>query len=234
LLQVLAGSQGQGLLNGSRLYELLQPGQQPLPGVTADPTITFSSAAALEGAVGGGQVPAGTYGVLYDPEAWAYTPPGEQGDPVSAAAGAAAVAHARTLRFIVAPALDLTTVLAPGSGSRWQAFIRLGLIGRLAAVADVVELQAQSLERDTAAYASFVTAAAAQAAAAHPGVTVLAGLSTNPPGAPVTTQNLLADVRATRSLVNGYWLNVPGKGPRCPACQAPRPDIAIQTLRQLG
>ena len=59
----------------------------------------------------------------------------------------------------------------------------------------MVELQAQSLERDTATYRSFVTAAAAQASAAQPGVTLLAGLSTNPPGAPVTTEHLLAAMR---------------------------------------
>jgi hypothetical protein len=234
LQQVVADTQVKELLNGSRLYELLQPGQQPLSGIAANPVITFSSSVALQRAVEGGQIPAGTYGVLYDPEAWSYTPTAEQRNPVAAAAKAAAVAHAHGLRFVVAPALNLTTVLAPGSGSRWQAFLQLGLIGQLAKVADVVEFQAQSLERDTATYASFVSAAASQATAAHPGVTLLAGLSTNPPGAAVTTEHLHSAIQATRSVVDGYWLNVPGQGPRCPTCSAPRPDIAIQTLQQLG
>jgi hypothetical protein len=234
LSQVIAGTPGEGVLSGSRLYELLQPGQQPLSGIAADPVITFASAATLEQAVEGGQIPAGTYGVLYDPEAWSYTPASEQRDPAAAAAAAAAVAHAHGLQFIVTPALNLTTVLAPGSGARWQAFLQLGLIGELAKVADVVELQAQSLERDAATYAAFVSAGTAQASAAHPGVTVLAGLSTNPPGAEVTTEQLLSAIQATRSIVDGYWLNIPGQGPRCPTCNASRPDIAIQTLRQLG
>ena len=234
LSQVAGDDQVRETLADSPLYELLQPGQQPLPGISADLVITYSSAAALERAVEGGQVPAGTYGVLYDPEAWAYTPTAEQQDPVAAATKAAATAHAHGLRFLVAPALNLTTVLAPGSGSRSQTFLRLGLIGQLAKVADVVELQAQSMERDTAAYASFVSAATSQATAAHPGITVLAGLSTNPPGAAVTTQLLLSAIAATRSVVGGYWLNVPGQGPRCPTCNASRPDIAIQTLRRLG
>ena len=234
LLQVIEDNQVKELLNGSPLYELLQPGQQPLAGIAANSVITFSSAVALQRAVEGGQIPAGTYGVLYDPEAWSYTPTAEQRDPVAAAAKAAAVAHAHGLRFVVAPALNLATLLAPGSGSRWQAFLKLGLIGQLAKVADVVEFQAQSLERDTATYASFVSAAASQATAAHPGVTLLAGLSTNPPGAAVTTEHLLSAIQATRSVVDGYWLNVPGQGPRCPTCNAPRPDIAIQTLQQLG
>jgi len=234
LSQILIDDQVKDVLHASRLYELLQPGQQPLSGISADPIITFASAATLEQAVQSGQIPAGTYGVLYDPEAWSFTPTAEQRNPVAAARQAAAVAHAHGLKFLVAPALNLTTVLDPGSGPRWQAFLRLGLVSQLAKVADVVELQAQSLERDTATYASFVRAAASQATTANPGVTVLAGLSTNPPGAVVTTQNLAAAIQATRSAVDGYWLNVPGQGARCPTCNASRPDIAVETLKQLG
>jgi hypothetical protein len=218
-------------LQGSLVYEILQPGQQPLAGVTAKPVVTFASATALEDAVTGGRLPAGTYGVLYDPEAWSFTPVAEKRDPVQAATRAAAVAHRHGLRLIVAPALNLTTVLAPGRRQpRWRAFLDLNLVARLAGVADVVEIQAQSLERDTATYAAFVQAATSQASAANPQVIMLAGLSTNPPGAPVDSHQLTAAIRATRSMVDGYWLNIPGRGPRCPTCNAPRPDIAIQTL----
>ena len=213
------------------VYELLQPGQKPVTAVTADVVVVFASAAALEQAVTGGQLPAGTDGVLYDPEAWSFTPAAEQRDPVRAAAQAAAVAHAHGLRFIVTPALNLTSVLSTGGREpRWRQFLGVDLAGRLAVVADVVELQAQSLERDTGTYAAFVQAAAAQAAFANPRISVLAGLSTNPPGAPVDSRNLTDAIRATRSMVDGYWLNIPGRGPRCPTCNPPRPDIAIQTL----
>ena len=141
---------------------------------------------------------------------------------------------------MVTPALNLTTVLGSGSGSgsgsspsgpRWQQFLDLRLIAHLAQVADVVELQAQSLERDTATYTSFVRQAAAQARAARAGVTVLAGLSSNPPGPPVTSQHLADVIRATRSLVDGYWLNIPGQGARCPNCSAPAPGVAQQALQ---
>jgi hypothetical protein len=125
-------------------------------------------------------------------------------------------------------------VLQPGSTEpRWRQFLDLNLVGQLARVADVVELQAQSLERDPPTYAAFVRAATAQASAANPGISVLAGLSTNPPGAPVDSEHLTAAIQATRSMVVGYWLNIPGQGPRCPTCNAPRPDIAIQTLQAL-
>jgi hypothetical protein len=234
LSQVIADPGVRDMLRAARVYEILQPGQRPLPGFAADPVVTFASAAALEQAVTSGQLPAGTYGVLYDPEAWSFTPPTEQRDPVAAATRAAAVAHAHGLKLIVAPALNLTTILSPGGGQRWQAFLALQLVGQLAKVADIVELQAQSLERDTATYTAFVKAATAQAGAANPDVTVLAGLSTNPPGPPVDTGHLASAIQATRSMVDGYWLNIPGQGPRCPTCNASRPDIAIQILQQLG
>lgn len=60
----------------------------------------------------------------------------------------------------MAPALNLTTVRPdPGGGPRWRQFLRLGLAGAIAKVSDVLELQAQSLERDTSSYAMFVRAA---------------------------------------------------------------------------
>ena len=232
LSQLAADPAVRAKLRDALVYEILQPGQQPLAGITAKPVMTFASATALEEAVTGGRLPAGTYGVLYDPEAWPLTPVAEQRDPVQAATRAAAVAHAHGLRLIVTPALNLTTVLAPGT-PRWRAFLDLNLVARLAGVADIVEFQAQSLERDTATYTAFVQAATSQASTANPRIIVLAGLSTNPPGAPVDSQQLTAAVQATRSMVDGYWLNVPGQGPRCPTCNAPRPDIAIQTLQSL-
>jgi hypothetical protein len=101
----------------------------------------------------------------------------------------------------------------------------------MAKVADVVELQAQSLERDPGTYTSFLRAAAAQARAASPGVTVLAGLSTNPPGAAVAARQLTAAIQGTRGLVDGYWMNIPGQGSQCPGCNSPRPDLARAALR---
>jgi hypothetical protein len=235
LSQLLADPAAGDELRSSQVYEILQPGQRPLAGVTAKPVVTFASATALEDAVTGGQLPDGTYGVLYDPEAWSLTPVTEQRDPVGAATRAAAVAHAHGLRLIVTPALNLTTVLNPGRQEpRWRQFLSLNLAGRLAGVADFLELQAQSLERDTATYASFVQGATSQASAANPRIIMLAGLSTNPPGAPVDSQSLVTAIRATRSMVDGYWLNIPGQGARCPTCNSPRLDIAIQTLRNLS
>ena len=219
-------------LERSRVLEILHPGQKPLALAGAQPVVTFSSAGELEQGVPGGQLPAGTQMLLYDPEAWEFTPRAEQLNPAAAAARAREIAHAHGLSLIVAPALNLTTVRpGPAGGPRWREFLRLGLAGSIAKVSDVLELQAQSLERNTSTYAAFVRDAAAQARAANPGVAILAGLSTNPPGAGVTSQQLTAAIHATRGVVDGYWLNVPGRGPRCPTCNSPRPDVGQATLR---
>ena len=219
-------------LERSRVLEILRPGQQPLAAAGAQPVMTFWSISQLDQAVSGGQVPAGTRSVLYDPEAWSLTPRAEQLDPAAAAQRAAQLAHAHGLSLIVAPALDLTTVgPGPAHGPLWQRFLQRGLAGAIARVADVVELQAQSLERDPGTYDSFLRAAAAQARAANPGVTVLAGLSTNPPGAVVAAGQLTAAIQGTRGLVDGYWMNIPGQGSQCPSCHSPRPDLARAALR---
>ena len=223
---VLAG------LQRSRVLEILQPGQQRAAVAGADPVVTFSSVGELSQAVAGGRLPAGTSAVLYDPEAWSFTPRAEQLDPASAAQRARDIAHAHGLSLIVAPALNLTTLRPdPAGGPRWKQFLRLGLAGSIAKVTDVLEIQAQSLERSTSTYAEFVRDAAAQARAANPRVAILAGLSTNPPGAPVTSQQLTAVIHATRGIVDGYWLNIPGRGPRCPTCNSPRPDVGRAALR---
>jgi hypothetical protein len=214
----------------SRVYELVQPGQPPLARAGALPAVVFSSAAALAEAVGRG-LPAGTEAVLYDPEAWSFTPVGEQRDPVTATALAGRAARSAGLQLIAAPALNLTSVLAPGSRvPRSQLFLELGLAARLAMHADVLELQAQSLERDTGGYASFVTAAAAQARAVRPQIGLLAGVSTNPPGPEVGVGQVVAAIRAVRPVTDGFWLNIPGPGPRCPTCSPTRPDVGVEAL----
>ena len=232
LAQMMASPAVRTGLERTRVYEILSPGQTPLAAAGALPVVSFSSASELKQAVTGHQLPAGTRAVLYDPEAWSFTPAGEQRDPARAAREAAGIAHAHGLKLIVAPALNLTTA-RPGAGPRWRQFLDLGLAGALARVCDVIELQAQSLERDTGTYAAFVRAAASQARRANPRVAVLAGLSTNPPGAQVSSQQLTAAIRATSGLVSGYWLNIPGRGPRCPTCSAPRPEVGLQALREI-
>ena len=232
--QVLSDPTVAARLAAARVYEILTPGERPLAVAGAEPVVTFSAVSALRQAVDGGQLPAGTRAVLYDPEVWPYTPVAEQRNPVRAAQQAAAVTRAHHLSLIVAPALDLATAQPRSGGPLWRQYLRLNLAGAIARVAGVVEVQAQSLEREPLTYRAFVQAAAAQARAANPRVSVLAGLSTNPPGAVVSSQQLAAAIRVSSAAVSGYWLNVPGQGPRCPACHPPRPSLARQMLGQFA
>jgi hypothetical protein len=171
--------------------------------------------------------------VLYDPEVWSFTPADEQRNPGQAAARAAAAAHAHGLQLIVTPALNLVTVQGGSPAPRWRQFLSMRIAAAVAAHADIVELQAQSLERDAAGYASFVREAALQVRTANPRAVILAGLSTNPPGAAVSSQQLTAAIQATRGIVSGYWLNIPGRGPKCPTCNASQPRTGIHALRQV-
>ncbi|WP_225731407.1 MULTISPECIES: hypothetical protein [unclassified Nocardia] len=191
-------------------------------------TQTFTSAETLRGALDHGIDPA-VRAVLYDNENWSLTPSDEQRHPADATARAAAAAHAHQLPLIATPATDLTRVLAPGEPS-YPAYLRLGIA---AASADVIDIQAQGSEADTAKFADFVRRAAAQARQRNPHVVVLAGLSTNPSGQRVTTDQLRQAVAATRSFVDGYWLNIPAEGTACPRCGTPRPEVAVPLLREL-
>jgi hypothetical protein len=221
-------------IESGRVFEIVTPGQPVVGGPDIVRTVSFPSYAELSAAVDGGNLPAGTTAVLYDAEAWSLTPPDEQADPTSYYARAGELAAAHHLMLIAAPALNLATGAGPSSSAaRARAYLERGLPAAAARHAAVYEIQAQSLERNAEAYAAFVRAAASAARAANPGVTVLAGLSTNPPGAPVDAAQLVAAIRATLGVVDGYWVNIPGQGPKCPTCNPENPAVGIDALGQV-
>ena len=195
-------------------------------------TLTFPSVAALSGALNGPRLDPRARAVIYDNEQWAMTPPAEQHDPARAEAQDAALAHAHHLQLIATPATNLARVLAPGQPVE-PAYLRLGIAGDAARYADVIDIQAQGSETNTAAFAGFVTAAAAQARAANPHVIVLAGISTNPTGHQVSAEQMRAAITATAGTVDGYWLNIPAGGPSCPRCGQPQPQVAVAALHAL-
>jgi hypothetical protein len=198
------------------------------------PVRTYTSYAALKRALEAGAIGPSVRAIMYDNEAWRFTPPAEQRDPATYTRLAARLVHEHGLLFIAAPAVDLTRVLAPGPERRYDAYLRLGIAGSAARFADVFDIQAQGSEMGEAVYSSFVERAAAQARAANPKVIVIAGISTNPSGQRVTAATILHAIDATKHFVDGYWLNVPKPGPYCPGCKEFRPDIAIEVLRALG
>ncbi len=234
LAQVTTDPAVRQLLSQGRVFEILQPGQRPLAGLEVVPTAKFASYRAMAAALTDGSIDPWVKAVLYDNEAWSATPTDEQQAPGSFMAQAAALARRHHLTFLASPALDLTTVLQPGGTARDQAYLRMGLARQAGRVADVVDVQAQSTERDPRTYASLVGQAAGQARQANPAVVVVAGLSTNPAGPPVSSEDLLAAVHATQSAVQGYWVNIPSPGPSCPGCANPRPDLAVGLLRTVA
>jgi hypothetical protein len=88
------------------------------------------------------------------------------------------------------------------------AFLRCGLPAAAALAAPVLEVQAAPEERDTARMSTFVAACARQARAANPQVAVLATLSTDPLGHPVTGRQLARAAAALRPWVQGIQLNL--------------------------
>jgi len=232
--EVTADAQAAAVLRRSQVYELLDAGAAParsLPDVV--PTADFRSEASLAAALGAGG-PSGRRAVLLDLEDWSFTPRAEQEDPARYLALAGAAARRAGVTLIAAPAIDLARVLAPGKGPFWRSYLRLGLAAAAARAAPVVEIQAQSLEGTPSLYAEFVAAAARQARVANPSVVVLAGLSTNDAGRPASLGDIEAAIAATRSIVAGYWMNIPSPGPACPACRPGSPRVAAEAIAHLG
>jgi hypothetical protein len=180
--------------------------------------------------------PPGVKGILYDYENWKFTPEEERQNPAPYVKQAADAVHGHGLLFLTAPAVDLVPVLAPDSDRSRQdeTYLRLGLAADAARYADVIDIQAQRFERDTARYARFVREAAAQARLANPKVVVLAGVSTQPGGQSVTADDIVRAIHATRNIVDGYWFNIPKPSAYSPRVTEFRPDIAIEVLRRLA
>lgn len=234
LRETAAAPAARQVLARGRIFEILRPRQRPLAGLPVVPTASFASYQAMVSAFAGNTVDPWIQAVLYDNEAWLATPAGEQHAPGTFMAEAARLVHRHHLVFLSSPALDLAAVLQPGAGPLDQAYLRLGLAGEAASGADFVDIQAQSTETDPARYASLVSQAGAQARRSNPKVVVVAGLSTNPGGAPVSAAQLAAAARVSNQMVQGYWVNIPSPGQSCPACSAPRPDLAITLVEALG
>jgi hypothetical protein len=195
----------------------------------------FSSIRAIASALDRGALMPGVRGIMYDNERWRFTPQEEQQNPNLFHRQAAEMVHAHGLMFLTAPAVNLVAATVPEGGNRrYDAFLQMGIAAEAARYADVIDIQAQGSERDTAKYANFVRQAAAQARQANPNVVVLAGISTQPNGQQVTADDILRSIAATRDAVDGYWFNIPQPSPYCPRCTEFRPDIAIEVLRRLA
>jgi len=148
--------------------------------------------------------------VMFDAEAWDETPLAEQRDPAVAFDLFSTIARSRGWAVIITPHPSLTSV--PGAACRrsvgeseFDAYLRCDLTGQAARVADVIEIQAQSLETRPDVYRRFVLAATSQARAANPDVKVIAGLTT---GTETSAAQMYAAWDSVRDIVDGYYLSI--------------------------
>lgn len=220
------------VLEQGTIYELVSAGQAPLPGVAATVTEDFADYTTMAAAVQGGDLVSGAGALLYDPEHWSLTPVAEQLAVATYLGEAVSLAHAHGLKIVVTPALDLVDALAVARrrGTKVAEFLASGILAA-AAGADVVDVQAQSLERLPTDYRAFVVAAATRVHAARAGTVVIAGLSTNPSSGPVTAAELAAAIESVSGVAQGFWLNMPVGGAACPGCSSdPDPTAGTGAL----
>lgn len=201
----------------------------PLPKATS--VQSFTSYSALSDAFDTGAIHAGTKAVVLDLERWKFTPQVEQDDPLHYAQLAASLAHAHGLQLIFTPAANLTQPKGADQAAKYRAFLASD-IWQAARYVDTFEIQAQQLQ-GSGGYAKFVKEAVAALHQVNPNVRVLAGMSTNPLGRAVPPSKMSADFEATKSLVSGYWLNVPAASGYCPTCGTARPDVAANFLSRV-
>lgn len=211
------------LVGGGSVFEPVSARQEPSRLVPVVPTLVVHSEAVLAQTVASGAVPGDIGAVLYDNERTAQTPADEQANPLAydtLVAATAAAHHWTSICDLVEPVR-----LAPPDRNATHEVPPCSIVG-LNTV--------QQSERDPAAYAALVARAVALVHQVAPGRPVLAGLSANPAGGPVTAAELTDDILATHSEVAGYWLNVPAPGPGCPRCGPPDPSLMADALAALG
>lgn len=177
----------------------------------AVPSMAWADESAFERDLEAGVIPARVRAVMYDPEYWPATPLPQQQHPVPAMRAFSEAARTAGYQVVITPHPNLVAV--PGADCAAQegeaierAFLRCGLQGQAAALADVVEVQAQFLEEQPDYYAQIVTVAASQARDANPDVVVLSGLSTRFAATPEIMLNAWA---AVNDVVDGHYLALP-------------------------
>jgi len=203
-----------------------------LPGATR--VQRFTSFPALQAAISQGTLLPGVSAVMYDNEAWSFTPPNEKANPVQYALQAETLAHQHNLKFVFTPAVNLA-MLGPAANPSLDKYANY-LAQDMAAgsrASDVFDIQSQQAE-GTPQFASFVHQAVAQARAANPGAILTAGIGPNPGGRAVTATQVLDALQSARADVSGFWLNLPAGTPQCPQCGTVQPQIAVQVLQSLA
>ncbi len=211
------------LMGGGTVFEPVSPRQAPSTLLPVTPTLVVHSEALLAKQVAAGQVRSDVRAVLYDNERFPDTPSVEQADPLAYDQRVAALAaehHWVSICDLIEPDRLRPDQRTPRDEVPPCTVIGLNTV--------------QQSERQPAAYGALVARALATIHAVRPDAIVLAGLSANPRGGPVTAAELAGDIEASHDLVQGYWLNVPSPGIGCPACGQPDPGLMAAALQLLA
>ena len=207
-----------------------------------DATPVYDAPSILSPPLAQDNIPTFAPGVLYDDEAWSFSTNPEKSNPIHYETNAKSEVNGGGRFLIFTPGTDLQA--GQGTGAAWQNYLTNNFAGQAAPHAQYFEIQSQGLEQSCSTtgstttcpnFQTFVTQAAAQAAAASPSTVRLAGLTTNNASVPAfTPQDLMAAYQETRGSVAGYWLNIPGQDQFCPNCGAPQPGVAVTFLKELA
>jgi hypothetical protein len=172
----------------------------------------FTSYADFLGKLQRHAIPAGVRAVAYDPELWRATPFAERIDPGRYMRLFAAAAGRHGYATIMMPGRDLLSVARSCQQQDGEdldaAFLRCGLAGESARLAQVFEIQTAPVELSTAEVRGFAAACARQARAANPSVVLIATLSTQPGARAVSGWQLAQAAAALRPFVQGFQLNM--------------------------
>jgi hypothetical protein len=175
-------------------------------GFTTTPVADYASYARFASGLAAGTISPAFRWVMYDPEEWSATPPGEQQDPGKYLKLFGRLAHADGYRVIEAPARDLGNVdtscpKQPGETlDTW--YIRCGIAGEAAADSDMVDVQTQADTTSLPAYDWLFSNAADQIARNNPSCVALAEVS--------TTYGTAAQMAAAARSVTagGYYVSI--------------------------
>ena len=234
-LSIAAGASEPTFADGTRV---VLGGPPPSGGPWAQvryiPGFTCASAAEIDAVLAQPVHPSRLSLILYDLEGWAFTPARERREPGRFVVAAKSAVFGTSTLLGVAPSLTLAAQLQPGSRSPEQAYFRSGLVAGMAPVVDLYHIQSQRFEREPDRFAEFVRTVRDEVTRLNPDAVVTAGLSANPPGPPVTAGQLLACIDRTGDYVDGYWLNVPRRGPKCPRCRPENPNLAAEVMNCIG
>ena len=180
------------------------------PGWSTSRTELWTSFASFRSAVAEGAVPSMVQVVHYDNENWSQTPLREQRRPGIFEKRFCDLAHANGWSCYTGPAQDLCGSISHPAGETYaQCYLDENLAGKAARYADVIDIQAQTLEpRGGRAYGNFVRHAAAQAKAANPDVVVLGNIAASPNGTVVDASAMYRCAKAAMPYVSGFYTTV--------------------------